>query len=185
MIRPGRWWFVFGSLLLAGPRAAAQSFAAADAVVAAGIRAGVYPGAVLLVGSHDRVLHSRGFGRLTWSARAPAASPDSTVWDLASLTKVVATTPAVMLLVDRGKVDLDAPVVRYLPRFTGAGKDRVTVRMLLDRTSGEPAWLHFGADGAQLHVNTVAVIRRDGVGARMAWRSRKSPKPSPASRSAA
>ena len=145
MIRPGRWWFVFGSLLLAGPRAAAQSFAAADAVVAAGIRAGVYPGAVLLVGSHDRVLHSRGFGRLTWSARAPAASPDSTVWDLASLTKVVATTPAVMLLVDRGKVDLDAPVVRYLPRFTGAGKDRVTVRMLLDHTSGEPAWRPFSS----------------------------------------
>lgn len=143
MIRSGRWWLVLGPLLLAGPRAAAQSFAAADAAVAAGIRAGVYPGAVLLVGSHDRVLHARGFGRLTWSARAPAASPDSTVWDLASLTKVVATMPAVMRLVDRGQVDLDAPVVRYLPRFTGPGKDRVTVRMLLDHTSGEPAWLPF------------------------------------------
>jgi CubicO group peptidase (beta-lactamase class C family) len=144
MMRSGRWWFALGSILLLGPRAmAAQSFAAADAAVAAGIRAGIYPGAVLLVGDHDRVLHARGFGRLTWSVRAPAASPDATVWDLASLTKVVATLPAVMRLVDRGQVDLDAPVVHYLPRFSGPGKDRVTVRMLLDHTSGEPAWLPF------------------------------------------
>lgn len=138
-----RSWSALGLLLLVGPSAAAQSFAAADAVVAAGIREGVYPGAVLLVGTGDRIVHSRGFGHLTWSLHSAAVSPDSTVWDLASLTKVVATMPAVMLLVDRGQVDLDAPVVRYLPRFTGPGKARVTVRMLLDHTSGEPAWLPF------------------------------------------
>lgn len=137
---------LLGALVLAAPRPAhAQSFAAADAAVAAGVRAGVYPGAVLVVGTRDSVLHARGFGRLTWSPRSAQASPDSTVWDLASLTKVVATTPAVMLLVDRGKVDLDAPVARYLPRFTGAGKDQVTVRMLLDHTSGEPAWRPFSS----------------------------------------
>ncbi|HEV2291725.1 MAG TPA: serine hydrolase domain-containing protein, partial [Gemmatimonadales bacterium] len=112
---------LLGALVLAAPRPArAQSFAAADAAVAAGVRAGVYPGAVLVVGTRDSVLHARGFGRLTWSPRSAQASPDSTVWDLASLTKVVATTPALMLLVDRGTVDLDAPVARYLPRFTGA-----------------------------------------------------------------
>ncbi|MGH7592190.1 MAG: serine hydrolase domain-containing protein [Gemmatimonadales bacterium] len=132
-----------GVSLLVGPAAAAQSFDAADAAVTAGVRAGVYPGAVLLVGTHDHILHARGFGRLTWSPRAAAVSADSTVWDLASLTKVVATMPAVMLLVDRGLVDLDAPVARYLPRFTGPGKTHVTVRMLLDHTSGEPAWLPF------------------------------------------
>jgi CubicO group peptidase (beta-lactamase class C family) len=128
--------------LLARP-AAAQRFAAADAAVEAGIRQGVYPGAVLIVGTHDRVLHARGFGHLTWNARSPAVSPDSTVWDLASLTKVVATTPALLTLVDQGKVDLDAPVARYLPRFAGGGKEQVTVRMLLDHTSGEPAWRPF------------------------------------------
>ncbi|HEU5357793.1 MAG TPA: serine hydrolase domain-containing protein [Gemmatimonadales bacterium] len=137
---------LLGALALASPPTVrAQSFAAADAAVAAGVRAGVYPGAVLVVGTRDSVLHARGFGRLTWSRRSVPVSPDSTVWDLASLTKVVATTPAVMLLVDRGLVDLDAPVARYLPRFTGAGKDRVTVRMLLDHTSGEPAWRPFSS----------------------------------------
>lgn len=143
MIHCRRWAIALASLLVAGRPAAAQSFAAADAEVAAGIRGGVYPGAVLLVGRHDRIVHARGFGRLTWSAHSAAASPDSTEWDLASLTKVVATMPAVLWLVDRGRVDLDAPVTRYLPRLRGSGKDRITVRMLLDHTSGEPAWLPF------------------------------------------
>ena len=63
-------------------------------------------------------------------------SVDSTFWDLASLTKVVATTPALMLLVERGKVDLDAPVARHVPEFNGAGTAAITVRHLLTHTSG-------------------------------------------------
>ncbi|MDQ3606392.1 MAG: beta-lactamase family protein, partial [Gemmatimonadota bacterium] len=66
--------------------------------------------------------------------------PDSTVYDIASLTKVVATTTAVMLLVDDGRMALDAPVRRYLPEFGGGNKDRVTVRQLLAHTSGLPSW---------------------------------------------
>jgi CubicO group peptidase (beta-lactamase class C family) len=62
--------------------------------------------------------------------------PDSTLWDIASITKVVATAASAMRLVDGGKLDLDAPVRRYLPRFSGGLKNRVTVRMLLDHTSG-------------------------------------------------
>ncbi|MFI5234762.1 MAG: serine hydrolase domain-containing protein [Gemmatimonadales bacterium] len=125
------------------PVLAAQAFDGADAAVTAGIRQGVYPGAVLVVGSHDRILHAAAFGRFTWGRHSARVSVDSTEWDLASLTKVVATTPAVMLLVDQGRIDLDAPVRRYLARFAGAEKDRVTVRMLLDHTSGEPAWVPF------------------------------------------
>jgi CubicO group peptidase (beta-lactamase class C family) len=65
------------------------------------------------------------------------------LYDLASLTKVVATVPAVMLLVDRGKVQLDRPVRDYLPDFQGAGKEQVTVRMVLSHTSGLPPWRPF------------------------------------------
>lgn len=105
-----------------------------------GIRQGLYPGAVLVLGRRDTILFARGFGHLTWDSRSARPSAWTTLWDLASLTKVVATTGALSVLVDHGAVDLDAPVSRYLPRFTGAGKERVTVRMLLDHTSGLRAY---------------------------------------------
>jgi CubicO group peptidase (beta-lactamase class C family) len=114
-----------------------------DRVVMEGIAGGVYPGAVVVVGRRDTVLLARGYGHLTWLARSAVPRPDSTVYDLASLTKVVATVPAVMLLVDQGKVQLDRPVHDYLPDFQGAGKERVTVRMVLSHTSGLPAWRPF------------------------------------------
>jgi CubicO group peptidase (beta-lactamase class C family) len=125
------------------PKEPDPRFAAIAAVVERGIRKGVYPGAVLVIGRHDSVLYSRGFGRLTWASKSPRPSPAGTMWDLASLTKVMATASAVMVLVDRGTVVLDAPVARYLPRFRDGGREQVTVRMLLDHTSGLPAYLAF------------------------------------------
>ena len=122
---------------------AGQSTAAVDSIVASGIRRGIYPGAVLLVGSRSGVRYQQGYGHLTWAASSPVPSPDSTRWDLASLTKVVGTLPAVATLIAAGKVDPDAPVARYLPRFQGARKDQVTVRMLLAHTSGLPAYVEF------------------------------------------
>ena len=116
-------------------------FAPIAEFVARGIRQGVYPGAVVVVGRSDSILYARGFGRLTWSIASPAPSSDGTRWDLASLTKVVATTSAAMVLVDRGQLDLDAPIVKYLPRFDGDLRRRVTVRMLLNHTSGLRAYL--------------------------------------------
>jgi len=112
-----------------------------DPVVLGGIRSGIYPGAVLAVGRHDTILFAKGYGRLTWSAKSPAVSVDSTFWDVASLTKVVATTPALMLLVEQGKVALDSPVVRYLPEFNSPGTSSITVRHLLTHTSGLRATL--------------------------------------------
>ena len=121
----------------------ATRFATIEATVRRGIKLGIYPGAVVVVGRRDTVLYSRGFGRLTWARSAPATSPRFTQWDLASLTKVVATTSAVLVLVERGQVSLEAPVARYLPQFTGDGRERVTVRMLLDHTSGLPPYVPF------------------------------------------
>ncbi len=116
--------------------AQAQSFRAADAAVREGIRRGVYPGAVLLVGRRDTILYRKAYGRLTLDRRAAAPHPDSTLWDLASLTKVVATMPVALRLAERGELDLDAPVGRYVPAFGGGVKGAVTVRMLLNHTSG-------------------------------------------------
>ena len=112
-----------------------------DTIVRDGIRRGAYPGAVVMIGMADTVLLAKGYGRLTWSDTAATPSPDSTLYDLASLTKVIATTPAVMLLYDRGLIQLDRPVGDYLPAFDGEGKDAVTVRHLLNHTSGLRAFL--------------------------------------------
>ena len=103
------------------------------------VRDSVFPGAIAIIGDHSGVLAQVSAGRIDWSPDAPA--PDlHTVWDLASLTKVVGMTTAMMQLVEQGKVSLDAPVQRYLPEWRGSGKDRVTVRHLLTHSSGLPAW---------------------------------------------
>ncbi len=132
-----------GAAGAAAPPAPASRFDAAvfDTIVADGIRRGGYPGAVLMVGRRDTLLLARGYGHLTWSGASPGPDPDSTVWDVASLTKVVATTTALMLLVERGRVALDSPVVHYLPQWRAPGAGRVTVRQLLTHTSGLPAYL--------------------------------------------
>ena len=133
---------LLGLLLFQYPRPpVASGFAAVRVLVERGIRRGIYPGAVVVIGRRDTVLYAQGFGHLTWARGAASPSAQETRWDLASLTKVLATTSAVMVLVDQGRVSLDAPVAHYLPRFTGAGRDLITVRMLLDHTSGLRSYL--------------------------------------------
>ena len=102
------------------------------------VRDSAFPGAVAVIGTRAGVVAARSAGQLDWS-RSPA--PDAgTLWDLASLTKVVALTSAMMLLVEEGRVDLDAPVQRYLTEWRGRYKERVTVRHLMTHSSGLPAW---------------------------------------------
>jgi len=97
-----------------------------------------FPGAFALIGTADTVLVQYGVGTLDWSPSPPP--DDNTLWDMASLTKVIGMTSAMMQLTEQGKVSLDAPVQRYIPEFTGPNKDRVTVRHLLTHSSGLPAW---------------------------------------------
>lgn len=125
-----------GGSLPSHPPTAAFDASTFDALVLEGIRAGAYPGAALIVGRRDTVLFAKGYGRLTWAGTSPASDPESTLYDLASLTKVIATTTALMLLVERGQVRLDAPVATYLPSFNAAGTSAITVRQLLTHTSG-------------------------------------------------
>lgn len=97
-----------------------------------------FPGAYAVVGTTDGVIAEYGAGRLD---SADATRPSArTVWDLASLTKVIGTTSAVLQLVGSGRVALDSPVVRYLPQWTAPGVGRITVRHLLTHSSGLPAW---------------------------------------------
>ena len=109
-----------------------------DRVVQRGVDAGGYPGAAVVVGRKGYSVLSRGFGALDWTGRTRVTSRES-IYDLASLTKVVATTTAIMLLYDAGTVDIDAPVSRYLPDFSGGLRDQVTVRHLLTHRAGLPA----------------------------------------------
>jgi CubicO group peptidase (beta-lactamase class C family) len=122
--------------LFPADRASAQSVEEVDATIREGISRGIYPAAVVVIGRSDSILYARGYGHFTWNPASPVPTPDSTLWDIASISKVLGTASAVMRLVDAGRVDLDAPVSRYLPRFGGGARNMITVRMLLDHTSG-------------------------------------------------
>jgi serine-type D-Ala-D-Ala carboxypeptidase len=98
---------------------------------------GAAPGAVLAV-SRNRERFIYGSGRL--GADEPERPGPATIYDLASLTKVVGLVPAAMLAVQAGRLELDAPVQRYVPAFAGQGREAVTVRMLLAHAGGLPAW---------------------------------------------
>lgn len=111
---------------------------AIDRVVQRGISEGGYPGAAVVVGRKGAAVLEKGYGTLDWSGKR-AVLPASTLYDLASLTKVVGTATAAMILYDDGKLELDAPVRRYVPGFSGGLKDQVTVRELLTHRSGLPA----------------------------------------------
>ena len=110
-----------------------------DHVIQRGISAGGYPGASVVVGRRGAAVWQKGFGKLSWERGSAQVTADRTIYDLASLTKVVGTTTALMVLYDEGKIHLDDPVSQYIPAFSGGAKDRVTIRMLLEHRSGLPA----------------------------------------------
>ena len=104
-----------------------------------GLLEGATPGAAVAVGRRGRLALSQTSGKL--DRKGGEAVTDSTIYDLASLTKVVATTTAVMILVDEGRLDLDAPVSRYLPELTDPGERlEISIRSLLMHGSGLPGW---------------------------------------------
>lgn len=127
--------------LLLGLLLSLQNPVAVTAAVQRGIKAGVFPGAVVVVGTRDRILVARGYGHFTWSATSAVPDPDSTLFDLASLTKILAATSSVMVLCDQGRLALQQPVVSILPAFDGPGKGAVTVRHLLEHRSGLRSFL--------------------------------------------
>jgi uncharacterized protein YbbC (DUF1343 family) len=130
--------------LLVGIVAIAAAFAqdsfpaskALDAQMDQAVRDGLIPGAVLLIGHGEKIAYLKAYGN---RAIVPSREPMTldTIFDIASLTKVVATTPAIMKLYEQGKIRLTAPVTTYLPEFQG-GNSNITVRDLMTHYSGLP-----------------------------------------------
>lgn len=117
----------------------AQKLAELDAAIFAAIASNKTPGAVLWLERHGAAYHRAYGNRAVEPEREPMT--EDTIFDAASLTKVIATTPAILQLIEQGRVDVDAPVARYLPDFAAAGKAAVTVRQLLTHCSGLPPGL--------------------------------------------
>lgn len=120
------------------PRLSPAELDRAEAEVRAALERRAFPGAVLAMGVGERVERITPMGKIGWTDAAAPVSAEETLYDLASLTKAMATTTAVLMLAERGEIDLDAPVQRSLPGFEGQAKDRVTWRHLLTHTSGLP-----------------------------------------------
>jgi serine-type D-Ala-D-Ala carboxypeptidase len=114
---------------------------------------GVFPGAVLLVGRGDEIVYEHAFGS---RSLMPTITPmdRSTIFDLASLTKPLATTVVLMLLVSEKKICLDDRVTRFFPAFGVFGKHEITLRHLLNHSSGLPHWRPYYED----------VLKRDKAG---------------------
>ncbi len=113
-----------------------RRFAAAFQEIEQWIGRRAFPGAVVAVGRHGSLLALKAFGKTDYSERARPMRPDA-VFDLASVSKVVGTTTAAAILYDQKKLDLDSPVVRYVPEFAGTdGHDQILVRHLLAHSSG-------------------------------------------------
>ena len=120
-------------------------FASAAAIVQHGHDAGAYPAAVVEVGGPDGMLWRQAFGTLDEDAES-LATEDDTIFDLASLTKVIATASVMMRLVERGTLALDERVAEWIPEWRGRDRESVTLRSLLAHSSGLTAWLPFYRD---------------------------------------
>jgi CubicO group peptidase (beta-lactamase class C family) len=108
-----------------------------DDAVEKSIGSGEIPGAVVLVARHGRIAYFKAFGSRSLQPQREAMTLD-TIFDMSSLTKILATTPSILLLVENGSLRLEDRVKRYLPNFSGGGKDTITLRQLLTHYSGLP-----------------------------------------------
>lgn len=117
-----------------------------DTRVEAAIREGKAPGAVLVVGTGGQIVHAKAFGfRSTTPTKVPMTL--DTVFDLASVSKVLGTATTTMALLEEGKLSLDDKVAKYIPEFATGGKEETTVRDLLVHRSGLPAYDSYAVDG--------------------------------------
>src|SRR5579864_3310642 len=123
-----------------------EQFQRAFAILRTAIDQRAFPGAAVAVARHGRLIAHKGLGRFTYDESSPAVTAE-TVYDLASVSKVLATTAACMILYDRGLFKLDQPLVQLLPGFAASSVEQtdarrqVTLRMLLAHSSGLPAYI--------------------------------------------
>ena len=113
----------------------AERLARMDAVIHASIEKKELPGAVVLVGRHGRIVWRKAYGARAIEPQREAMTPD-TIFDLASLTKVIATTTSIMILIEQGKIRLSDSVTQFIPEMKGDGRDAITIEHLMTHLSG-------------------------------------------------
>ena len=142
---------VFASVLLCGLNVSCQNnkyqqheydFTQVEEIIQSAIKDSAFPGAVVLVSKEGKIIYDKAFGHLTYDDTS-ATVTINTIYDIASLTKVIATNTAVMICYDKNLFSLDNPVAKYLPAFSQNGKEKVTIKNLLLHNSGLPAFKRF------------------------------------------
>jgi beta-N-acetylhexosaminidase len=119
-----------------------SKFFKVDSIVNSAVKDNAFPGAQLIVVKDGEILHKKNYGKLDYSPNSFEVN-DDVLYDLASLTKVVGTTTAIMKLLDESKINLEDRITAYLPEFGSNGKENITIKNLLLHNSGLPAWEKF------------------------------------------
>ncbi len=117
------------------------SLAQIDSIVMAGIRAGAFPGCQVAVIKDGSMIYNRSFGFHSWDNKERVKNSD--IYDLASITKIVATTSAIMKLYDEGMVDIDKPLGQYMPFLAGSNKENLIIREIMAHQAQLRSWLPF------------------------------------------
>lgn len=120
-------------------------FRKVDSIVLNGIKQKAYPGCQILVAKDGDIIFNKSYGNLTYDPKSPKVD-NNTMYDLASLTKVTATTIAMMKLVDAGKVKLNDPLSKYLPYLKNTDKEKITILETMSHTAGFQAFIPFWKD---------------------------------------
>jgi len=145
---------VFISVFLSGLKVSCQDskqgqneydFIRVDEIIQSAIKDSAFPGAAVLVSKEGEVIYENAFGHLTYDDTSAAVTVN-TIYDIASLTKVIATTTAVMICYEKNLFTLDDPVAKYIPEFLQNGKEKITIKNLLLHNSGLPAFKRFYKD---------------------------------------
>lgn len=131
-----------------------NTFSSIDKLMNEAIEDSVFPGGVVLIAKDGEILYEHAYGKFTYDYTSKRVT-NNTIYDLASVTKVVTTTTAAMICIDRGLFKLDDPVAKYIPEFAANGKEKVTIRNLLLHNSGLTAWVKY----YELYDNAEDVIK--------------------------
>jgi CubicO group peptidase (beta-lactamase class C family) len=127
-----------------------------DKIVKTALEEAVAPGVAIAVGRNGKIAYMKGYGHINWDLPGSAAVDTNTLYDLASLTKVIATTTAAMVLEDAGQLDINRTVVSYLPEFNSPEKALITVRQLLTHNGGlEAGGNTYNARGREAYLQLI------------------------------
>lgn len=127
-----------------------------DKIVKVAIEEAVAPGVAIAVGRNGKIAYVKGYGHINWDIPGSPAVDTNTLFDLASLTKVIATTTAAMILEEAGQLDLNRTVVSYLPEFNSPEKAGITVRQLLTHNGGlEAGGNAYNARGREAYLQLI------------------------------